>query len=325
MQRIIFCLVLVAGNLLGICARSQFVPAGTPLNNLITERVYNLEPPALKSFSSDTNAKAVPLITASDASLEFDYMYSRQWYRFVTPGGGYVTPDIISKVNSYNVAPSLFFVVHSNLLVTAGFDYLHEQISEDGHDIQTFDDYTPFLCVDGELLHFLPHVDTTRNALFLGGNFAYTRAISSMNDPLAVGIGYNAYNFGPSLVYIRSLVEWKDGTPGRVSLTFNPAYNYDYSKSSFNLERISFVTVLGRVDYGITPNLYLNMAATWVHRDSIGFDGLHTDYAYFGGGLAAKLSNQSNHLVLFRLSYNYEAFLKQFEAHEVSAQVEFHF
>jgi hypothetical protein len=326
MHRFTFWLGLVGGQLLCLSARSQFVPADVPLNNLVAERVYNLGAPQLKSIDDVTNPPAAtPFITDIDASVELNYTYSREWYQVATPGGGYVSPDIVTKYNIYNVAPSVFFVIRSNLMVTAGFDYIHDQVSVDGSDTEAVDGYTPFISADEELLHLLPHVDKARNALFLGGNFAYTRAVASMSGPFTANLGYNIYSFGPSLVYIRSLVDWKDGTPGRVSFTVNPAYNYEYAEAPYGLERTGYSTVLGRVDFGITPNLYLNLAGTWVHRDSIGSNGSYSDYAYFGGGLAAKLLNQSNHLVLLRLSYNYEAFIKQFDSHEVSAQVEFHF
>ncbi|HTB83663.1 MAG TPA: hypothetical protein VK742_08415 [Candidatus Sulfotelmatobacter sp.] len=328
MQRAAFCLVLLTAGLLGFCARAQIVPVSTPLNNLITERVYDLQPPRLKNLSSDTNASAaMPFITASDVSLEFDYIYARQWFQMTTPGGGYTAPEMITKINGYNTVPSVLFVIRSNLLVTAGFDYLHEDISTIGSTTsQTFDDYTPFVYADEELLHFLPRVDTTRNSLLLGGNFSYTRSVSSVDAPgAATGLGYNDYVFGPSLVYIRSLVDWPDGAPGRVSFTLNPAYTYYYYQTPLGLERSGNFSLLGRMDAGLTRNVYLDISATWVHNIYAEHAGPDRDWAFFGAGLTAKLLNQSNHLLLFRLAYSYEAFLTRAEIHEISAQVEYHF
>ena len=327
MQRAAFCLVLLTAGLLDFCARSQIVPVITPLNNLITERVYNLEPPELKSLSSNTNASAAtPFITDSDTALEFDYIYTRQWFQLSTPGGGYTAPEMITKINGYNTVPSFFFVIRSNLLVTAGFDYLHEDISTIGSTTsQTFDDYTPFIYADEELLHFLPQVDTTRNSLLLGGNFSYTRSVSSVDAPAPINLDYNDYIFGPSLVYIRSLADWSDGTPGRVSIALNPAYTYYYNQTPLGLERSGNFSLLGRVDTGLTRNVYLDVSAAWVHNIYAEHAGPDQDWAFFGVGLTAKLLNQSNHLLLFRLAYSYEAFLTHAEIHEISAQLEYHF
>jgi hypothetical protein len=256
--------------------------------------------------------------------LELDYLYTRQWFQVLTPGGGY-TSKAIAKFNGYAVTPSLFFVVRSNLFVTAGFSYMHQDVSANFPAGPAYDNYSPFICADEELLHFLPHVDTARNSLFLGGDFSYTRSIGSDGVFDKNSLAGNDYSFGPTLVYIRSLVDWSDGTPGRAAFTLNPAYTYNYMQSATSLGRSGVVTVLGRVDYGLTRNLYLNVFATWLHQHQIGVASSDNDLAFFGGGLAAKLINRSNHLVLFRLGYSYEAFMKQTESHEISAQVEFHF
>jgi hypothetical protein len=300
---------------------------GAQLDNIISAKVYNLGERKLKSAGNFTN-QSTSLISDHAAAVEYGYGYTRERGHYLLNG---LPSSVVATTDQHIVTPSLYWEFSPNFPVTVGFSYSRLErhrldLPIPGSAGTIIDQYTPFISAHAELLHFFSGLDTQRTALFFGGNFSYTRADFYVTHFV---LSSDTYDITPSFIFIHSLLDWSDGTPGHLSVTLSPAYDYAYtdyhSPVSHSSIRHGMVTVLGRLDYGLTQNFYLNAAATWLHDANEAPANGFYDWAVFGAGLTWRVAQTDSSAWLLKISYAYQAFYPETDTHSVSARVEWHF
>ena len=300
---------------------------GAQLDSIISSKTYNLGERKLKSVGFPTN-QLTEVTTDHAVAVEYTYGYFRARTLVAQPFP-FPPESALTTADQHTVMPSLYWELTPNLPVTAGFSYSHSEQDVPGSGSVHADTYTPFISAHEELLHFFSGFDTRRTALYFGGNFSYSRTEYNFGDN-----GNNSsdtFDITPSFIFIRSLTDWQDGTPGRFNLTLSPAFGYSYlvvNGPVGSISRRGMISVLGRLDYGLTRNFYLNASATWLHdaneAPSSDFNGYH-DWALFGAGFTWKFLQTDSNFWLLKLNYGYMAFYPDVDSHNVSARVEWHF
>jgi hypothetical protein len=274
--------------------------ADLSLGNLITRST--LSPVAVPTTSAaDTNG-----ITLTDGDVSIEYSYHQ---------------DNIGSIRSSSdsVTPELYLEFSRHFSLTANFSYTHT--SFDSFRGLSIDSYGPAIAADVELLHWFGQTDTDRTALYFEGEANYTRSEYSFGKG-TMKLDY--HGFAPAFIFLHSLCDWQDGRPGRLNLTVSPGYSYNNVAS--DLLRNGVVSVLGRLDYGLTPALSVNASATWLHLANTSWNyGMTDDWAVFGCGMIFNFSHNQSHAWLARIGYDYEAFISQFQSQQVTARLEFHF